>query len=378
VETTGRRPLLPEAARASVVLIDVACVGSAALAWVGGYTSPELVIGLGATFAAVSLLALLPGPRRAPAARTVAAVLTASPPPVDRILGRCTMILRLNDSDGSPRQFVFVDAHTPTAAWPTEGSRVIVEITKGRTPKVEVLWHLGVSYPEVIVDEHGFPAPVRAIEEADLRALPPLERVEVIAALQPSTRTRRYLFPTEKFRGEWRRHWVRWFKELAVGFVLALVTITGYHAEVGRLVVDVREVMYAALVSQGVWVAWVIWRGLTWLKTKLVLTNKRVLLVNGLFRRRVASVPLTKVADILHTKSPLGIVLGYGTVRFTNVPVLRPLWRMADLPRPTELYLRIVEETFEPEAAEARRRLVVPADDGATTLDELLATQATG
>jgi hypothetical protein len=85
---------------------------------------------------------------------------------------------------------------------------------------------------------------------------------------------------------------------------------------------------------------------------------------------------LAKAADILHTKSPLGTMLGYGAFRFNNVPVLRPLWRVADLPRPRDLYLQIVGETFEPEAAEARGLPVLMEDDAG--LDELVAAQFIG
>ncbi len=368
---TVRRWLLPDTHRAGVVLIVSACAGSAVLAWVGHYGNTEMLIALAATAAAATGLAYLPGRAVPPAARAVGAVLAASPPPVNRMHGRCTMILRLNDSDGTPRQFVHVDAHTPTATWPLEGSRVVVEVTKARTPRVTVLWHLGVNYPEPVEDERGIPV-VPGMEEADLAALPRLERVDLVPVWQPSAGARRYLFPTEKFRGEWRRHWIRWFKELSVGLAIALLLLTDHRFEMGEVVIDFDRIEDPELVSQLAWFAWVLWRGLTWLNTRLVLTNKRLILVKGVFWRRVASLPLAKAADIVHSKSPLGVLVGYGTVRFTNVPVLRPVWKVGDLPRPTELYLRIVEETFEPEAAEARRR-IVPMDDGSTTLDELLA-----
>jgi hypothetical protein len=111
---------------------------------------------------------------------------------------------------------------------------------------------------------------------------------------------------------------------------------------------------------------------LTWLNTRLVLTNKRVMLIKGLLWRRVASVPLTKAADILHTRSLLGALLGYGTFRFSGVQALRPLWRVTDLPRPRDLYLQIVAETFEPEPEP--RHLPAQLDD---SLDDMLAAPAT-
>jgi hypothetical protein len=383
--------LLPEVVRSGVALVDAACVGVGVLARVGHYDSSELLAPLGGTIVVATLLALLPGRRAAPTARTIAAVVGSSAPPVGRILGRCTMMLRLNHFDGTPRQFVHVDPHTPTATWPIAGSRVIVELVRSRKPKVVVLWHLGVVYPQADeLAEESVPGNALAIpgtlDDGDLLALPRLELVEMIATNEPGHLARRYLFPTEKFRGEWRRHWIRLVKDLAVGLALSLLILSGYRAQVGGVVVDLHElrtadvsaygVQFADLVSQGFWLIWVIWRGLTWMNNRLVLTNRRVMLISGLFWRRVASVPLAKAADILHTKSPLGTMLGYGAFRFNNVPVLRPLWRVADLPRPRDLYLQIVGETFEPEAAEARGLPVLMEDDAG--LDELVAAQFIG
>ena len=40
------------------------------------------------------------------------------------------------------------------------------------------------------------------------------DRVDLIATREPSDLVRQYLFPTEKFRGEWRRHWIHLVKRL--------------------------------------------------------------------------------------------------------------------------------------------------------------------
>jgi hypothetical protein len=183
-----------------------------------------------------------------------------------------------------------------------------------------------------------------------------------------------YLVPTERFRGEWRRHWIRWLKEALVGLAISLLILSGYRAEVREVVIDLGRIPSPDLVSQGFWCAWVLWRGLAWLNTRLVLTNKRVMLIKGLLWRRVASVPLTKAADILHTKSLLGALLDYGAFRFSSVRAFRPLWRVTDLPRPRDLYLQIVAETFEPESPEPRH-LPAQLDD---SLDDLLAAPAAG
>jgi len=362
--------LLPDALRSGIVLIVTACAGLAVLAWVSHNVYDELLIVLGSIVAAVTFLAILPGRSRPATARTVAAVIAANPAPAGRILGRCAMMLRLNDADGTPRQFLHIEAHTPTAIWPTEGCRVIVEVAKARTPGVAVLWQLGVTFPEPTLDERGLPVAV-GLDEEELNALPALERVERIPLWEPSYLARRYLVPTERFRGEWRRHWIRWIKEIAVGLGIAFLLLSGYRAQVGKLVIDFGDIKNPYLVAQLVWCGWVIWRGLTWLNNRLVLTNRRVMLINGLLWRRVASVPLAKAADVLHTRSPLGGVLGYGAFRFNNIPILRPMWRVGDLPNTRDLYLQIVGETFDPEPPEARQA----PQEMDVGLDDLVAAQ---
>jgi PH (Pleckstrin Homology) domain-containing protein len=371
---SSRRWLLPDAMRSAVVVIDTGCLGLAVLGSVDGQPSIARLTGLGVAAGTATLLTLVPRRRQAPRARTVAAVVAANQPPHNKILGRCAMVLRLNDVDGSPRQFLHIDPFTPTAAWPSEGSRVMVEVARGRKKRVAVLWQYGVGYPNPTdgsIDSSGVLV-VPGLADADLLALPRLARVDPVPTAEPSHVARWYLVPTEKFRGEWRRHWIRWIKEAVVGLGLALVILSGYRLEVRDVVVDLGAIQSPDLVSQGFWGAWVVWRGLTWLSTRLVLTSKRVMLIKGIVFRRVASVPLTKATDILHTKSLLGTLFGYGSFRFSSVPVLRPLWRVGDLPRPRDLYQQIVAETLDPEPREAAQ---LPAQLDAS-LDDLLAAPA--
>ncbi len=40
---------------------------------------------------------------------------------------------------------------------------------------------------------------------------------------EASPQTQRYLFPTEKFRGEWKRHWIQLAREGAIGVVATIL-----------------------------------------------------------------------------------------------------------------------------------------------------------
>jgi membrane protein YdbS with pleckstrin-like domain len=186
------------------------------------------------------------------------------------------------------------------------------------------------------------------------------DRVDLIATREPSDLVRRYLFPTEKFRGEWRRHWIHLVKRLSIGVLATFVLgyLAGYFAK--------QNIQSALTILVLIWIAvigWVLWDVAEWYYDRFILTNKRVMLIEGIVARRVAMMPLARVTDMKYTQTPLGRVLGYGLFEIESAGQDQALRNVANLPNPTDLYLQVVEEMYEPEASEARRR---PArvDDG--------------
>jgi hypothetical protein len=55
-----------------------------------------------------------------------------------------------------------------------------------------------------------------------------------------------------------------------------------------------------------------------------------------------------------YEQSPLGRVLNYGTFRLESAGRIDRMRRLRNVPNPNEIYLRIVEEMYEPAAVEAR------------------------
>ncbi|GAA1800438.1 hypothetical protein GCM10009682_22560 [Luedemannella flava] len=162
----------------------------------------------------------------------------------------------------------------------------------------------------------------------------------------------RYLFPTERFRGEWRRHWIHIVKRLALGVLVtfALGWVAGLLAK--------QEVPYGMAIAVVVWlllIGYLLWDVLEWYVCRFVLTNKRIMLIQGVFNRSVAMMPLSRVTDMKYTQSALGRVLGYGTFEIESAGQDQALRNVENLPNPTDLYLQVVEEMYEPEASEARR-----------------------
>jgi membrane protein YdbS with pleckstrin-like domain len=160
-----------------------------------------------------------------------------------------------------------------------------------------------------------------------------------------------YLFPTEKFRGEWKKHWIHLIKEIliAIGATLLMGWITGYlakHHETGPMGFTI-VVWIGVLVFVG-------FRVLDWWYDRFVLTNKRIMVIKGLVTRSVGMMPLVRVTDMKYEQSAMGRLLQYGTFVVESAGQDQALRTVKPLPNPSDLYLRIVEEMYEPEAVEAR------------------------
>jgi membrane protein YdbS with pleckstrin-like domain len=168
---------------------------------------------------------------------------------------------------------------------------------------------------------------------------------------EASKHVARYLFPTEKFRGEWKRHWIQLVKEFLVGAVATVLMgyVTGWLTKHNQ-----ASLRTAVLAIWAVIIIWVAWKVADWWFDRFILTNKRVMVVSGIFTRNVAMMPLLRVTDMKYVQSPLGRILSYGNFELESAGQDQALRNIKNLPNPNELYLRIVEEMYEPEAVEAR------------------------
>src|SRR5918912_202917 len=168
---------------------------------------------------------------------------------------------------------------------------------------------------------------------------------------EPTTLVARYLFPTERYRGEWKRHWIHLSGPL--GIAASATVLLGYLA--GFLARQRIDGLVTAAVL--IWLAvigWVAWTVFDWYFDRFILTNKRVMVVNGIVTRKVAMMPLLRVTDMKYEQSALGRLLNYGTFVLESAGQDQALREVKHLPNPNELYLRVVEEMYEPQAVEAR------------------------
>jgi len=168
---------------------------------------------------------------------------------------------------------------------------------------------------------------------------------------EPTALVARYLFPTERYRGEWKRHKISLAVPVLIGLVATFVLgyLAGWLAgEGGGTLTTLSVLVWLAIMG------WVAWKVADWYFDRFILTNKRVMVVNGIITRQVAMMPLARVTDMKYEQSPLGRALNYGTFVLESAGQDQALREIKYLPNPNELYLRVVEEMYEPQAVEAR------------------------
>ena len=95
----------------------------------------------------------------------------------------------------------------------------------------------------------------------------------------------------------------------------------------GEVVISEATIQWASLVphviltlaTMGVWIIVLIYFAICRRKTRLTLTNKRLIgKVGGLFSSNYLDVPLNKVSSIIIENSLLGRILGYATIKVAS------------------------------------------------------------
>jgi hypothetical protein len=82
-----------------------------------------------------------------------------------------------------------------------------------------------------------------------------------------------------------------------------------------------------------------IWAALNWSTEYLVVTSGRLLLISGIFSRRISITPLTTISDLSFDRPFAGRLFGYGT--FIIERAEKALSMLEYLPYPEQLYLEI-------------------------------------
>jgi uncharacterized membrane protein YdbT with pleckstrin-like domain len=83
-----------------------------------------------------------------------------------------------------------------------------------------------------------------------------------------------------------------------------------------------------------------------WSDEFFIVTEHRVMLIVGVFHRKVAMMPLAKVTDIALERPVLGRVLGYGTFVIESAGQDQALREVEYMPYPEQLYLEVSSVIF--------------------------------
>ena len=176
----------------------------------------------------------------------------------------------------------------------------------------------------------------------------------------------RYLTPGERLIYASRRHTVVLANSFAVfvaSLVLGVVAVAESHRWTGWPAAHLGQVGAGIVVLGSLFFAW---RAGHWALTRYVITNERILLIEGLIARRITALPLRLVIDTTYRRTIAGRILGYCNLELnlSGHPGLRSLTRVPNADRVYALILRLLSGHEDELLAEPEReRQTAPAPE---------------
>nr|WP_222131604.1 PH domain-containing protein [Pseudonocardia sp. C8] len=155
------------------------------------------------------------------------------------------------------------------------------------------------------------------------------------------------MLPTERRVIRVRQHWAVMFKHIwqTAVFILLVVGVEQYMDGSTTAAVDVlvdNLAFYLVLVAVLRFTALTI----LWWVERIVITDKRVMIAQGIIVHNVGMMPLGKVTDLTFQRSLSGRILGYGTMVVESAGQIQALNRIDYMPRPEEIYEALSELVF--------------------------------
>jgi uncharacterized membrane protein YdbT with pleckstrin-like domain len=155
-----------------------------------------------------------------------------------------------------------------------------------------------------------------------------------------------YLLPTERRVIRVRQHWAVMINPLTQTALFLLVLVIGQliltrSIPGGNVVLD-NIAFYLGLVAV---LRFTVLTILWWIE-RIVITDKRVMLAQGIITHNVGMMPLSKVTDLTFQRSLGGRMFGYGTLVVESAGQIQALNRIDYMPRPEEIYEALSELVF--------------------------------
>jgi len=150
-----------------------------------------------------------------------------------------------------------------------------------------------------------------------------------------------YLLPTERRVIRVRKHWAMMAKNIVFTGLFLLLMIIAQTYLPGSLLVD-NLTFYLALAA----VLRFTLQTILWWTERIVITDKRVMLAEGIITHNVGMMPLSKVTDLTFRRTFMGRLLGYGTLIVESAGQIQALNKIRYMPRPEEIYEALSELIF--------------------------------
>lgn len=150
-----------------------------------------------------------------------------------------------------------------------------------------------------------------------------------------------YLLPTERRVIRVRQHWAVMMRHLLETALFLIVVVVAQRLLQGNVIID-NAAFYLGLVAV---LRFTVLTVLWWIE-RIVITDKRVMLAEGIIVHNVGMMPLSKVTDLTFRRSLGGRLFGYGTLIVESAGQIQALNKISYMPRPEEIYEALSELVF--------------------------------
>jgi uncharacterized membrane protein YdbT with pleckstrin-like domain len=166
----------------------------------------------------------------------------------------------------------------------------------------------------------------------------------------------RYLIPTESIIFMIHRHWLV-LTEPVLTTIGGLLVVGIVDSSMGGTVAKIFVVLWLFLLGR------MLWKIYSWWETLFLATDRRLILLHGIFTRRVDMMPLSKVTDMRYDRSTAGRFLGFGVYVLESAGQDQALSRVTYVPDPDKYYRALSAVIFAPPSRRLSDKLV-PSSSG--------------
>ncbi|MGH2690848.1 MAG: PH domain-containing protein [Actinomycetota bacterium] len=154
-------------------------------------------------------------------------------------------------------------------------------------------------------------------------------------------RYERYLAGTEQVVYKGRHHFVVLTRDILIWLgAIAASILVGFMAETDERGGPLKNLAVLAFLASSAWLAFQV---VQWRWDEFLITNKRIIKVEGILARRVSTIPLGKITDTSYRRSILGRMLGYGDLVLDLPGQDKYLPVLDKLSNPDEVYKTIMQ-----------------------------------